>query len=260
MQEQEKRPAAGAQPREDVVAGRNPVFELLKSGREVDSLWVQRGEKSGGILPKLCAMAHERGIPVKEVAREKLDHLAPGHQGVAAFLAAAAYATVDELLARAGDEAPFLILCDEIEDPHNLGAIIRSAEAAGAHGVVIPKRRGVGLTAAVHKASAGALSHLPVARVTNLAATIAQLKKQGIWVYAADMGGQPWCQADLKGPLALVVGSEGRGVSRLVKEKCDFVLSLPMQGQVGSLNASVAAGIVMYEVLRQRMGLAARGV
>ncbi len=240
--------------REDVIAGRNPVIELLKSEKEVEGIYIEKGEMKGSIV-RIIAMAKERKIPIKEVNGLKLDSLTShaNHQGVAAITAAYSYSSVEEIISSAGEEAPFIIIADEIEDPHNLGAIIRTAEAAGAHGIIIPKRRGVGLTAIVAKTSAGAAQYLPVARVSNLASTIDDLKKKGLWVYAADMDGEPWCSVDYSGGVALVVGSEGSGVSRLIKEKCDFIVSLPMKGKINSLNASVAAGIVMYEISRQRL-------
>lgn len=243
-----------------VIAGRNAVNEALRAGRPMDSLYVQRGEKTG-VLAALIARAKERGVPIKEVDPRKLDHLCSGanHQGVVALAAVIEYASVDDMfaLARQRGEPPFFVICDELEDPHNLGAVIRTAECAGAHGVIIPKRRSVGLTYAVGKASAGAVEYLPVARVQNLPQLLDSLKERGVWIYAADMDGDPWCETDFSGPMALVIGSEGSGVGRLVKEKCDFVVSLPMKGQVNSLNASVAAGILCYEVARQRSGLQA---
>ena len=248
-------------PETDIIAGRNAVLETLRSGRPVDSVFLSSGER-GGSLSVIAAMCRERGIPVKQASAEKLSfkcgHV--NHQGVVAVIAAESYVTVDELLRRAEErgEPPFLILCDGLEDPHNLGAVIRTAEAAGAHGVIVPKRHSVGLTAAVAKASAGAVAYLPVARVSNLAQTIDQLKERGIWIYGADMEGSNWCGTDLAGPVGLVVGSEGFGISRLVREKCDFLLSLPMKGKINSLNASVAAGILMYEAARQRAGLRAK--
>ena len=242
------------------IAGRNAVNEALRAGRAIDSLYVQRGEKSGALLA-LIARAKEAGAAIKEADIKKLSYLCPGenHQGVVAVAAAKEYATVEDLFARAKErgEPPFFVICDGLEDPHNLGAVIRSAECAGAHGVLVPKRRSVGLTYAVDKASAGALEHIPVARVTNLPRLLDELKERGVWVYAADMDGGPWVQADLTGPCALVIGSEGRGVGRLVKEKADFVLSLPVKGRVNSLNASVAAGVLCCEVARQRSGLQA---
>ena len=245
--------------REDVIAGRNAVAEALKSGRAIDSLWVSKGEH-GGNLPMLIAQCRKKDIPVKEVDSRKMDTLSRNHQGVIAFSACKEYAHLDDLFKAAEEkgEAPFFILCDELEDPHNLGAILRTAEAAGAHGVIIPKRRAVGLTATVYKASAGAVEYVPVARVTNLTDTIKELKKRNMWVYGLDMNGENWCSGDLTGPIVIVVGSEGRGISRLVREQRDGILSLPMQGNINSLNASVACGIVLYEVCRQRAGLKAK--
>ena len=244
----------------DIIAGRNAVTEALKAGRAIDSLYVQRGERSGG-LQALIAKAKETGATIKEADPKKLEHLCGGanHQGVVAVAAVKEYATVEDLFQRAQErgEPPFFVICDELEDPHNLGAVIRTAECAGAHGVIVPKRRSVGLTYAVGKASAGAVEHLPVARVNNLASLLEELKQRGLWVYAADMDGAPWCQTDFTGPVALVIGSEGKGVGRLVKEKADFVVSLPLKGNINSLNASVAAGILCYEVSRQRSGLKA---
>lgn len=239
------------------VPGRNPVAELLRSGQPVECIYIQDAEAGGSLLP-ILARARERGIPIKRVDSRKLAALAGGaeHQGVVAVGAAFPYLTLEQLLQQAG-ETPFLVIADEMEDPHNLGAILRTAEAAGAHGLIIPKRRGVGLTPTVAKTSAGAAAHLPVARVTNLVAAMEELKSRGVWIYGADMQGQTWCQVDLTGPLALVVGSEGRGLGRLVRERCDGLLSLPMCGKVNSLNASVAAGILLYEAARQRLGLAA---
>lgn len=250
---------AAEEQREDVIAGRNAVSEALKSGRAIDTVWVAKGERTG-TLPMLIALCREKNIPVKEVDSRKMDPLARNHQGIIAFAACKAYATLDDLFARAAerDEAPFFIICDELEDPHNLGAILRTAEAAGAHGVIIPKRRAVGLTATVYKASAGAVEYVPVARVTNLTETIKELQARGVWVYGLDMNGETWCAADLTGAVAVVIGSEGRGISRLVREQCDRILSLPMNGKINSLNASVACGIVIYEVARQKAGIAAK--
>ena len=242
---------------DNLVIGRNAVMELLKSGREIENILVAKGEHEGSVN-KILAICRERGIVVKTVDRKKLDSLCAGanHQGVAANTAAHTYSTVEEMLALAEEkgEAPFLIICDEIEDGHNLGAIIRTAEACGVHGIIIPKRRSVGLNYTVAKTSCGALEYVKVARVGNLAQTIEQLKKKNIWVYAADMDGQRWDKTDFSGGVALVVGNEGSGVGRLVKEKCDITVSLPMRGRVNSLNASVAAGIIMYEIARQRLG------
>ena len=243
---------------ENLVAGRNPVTELLRSDRATDKILMLKD--AGGSLNKIAAMARERGIPIKEVTREKLDFLCPGinHQGVAAYAAAAQYAELEDIYAKAGDEPLFVVIADGIEDPHNLGAIIRTAYAAGAHGIIIPKRHGVGLTPTVMKSSAGAAEHLLVARVANLASTVEELKKRTVWVYSADMDGQPWCSVDYSGAAALIVGSEGEGVSRLLKDKSDVTVSLPMENGFDSLNASVAAGIVLYEIMRQRKGIKAK--
>ncbi len=242
--------------REDVVPGRNSVMELLKSGREIESIYIVKGELKGSIT-KIVAMAKDRGIPVKEVNEIKLDNMTgfANHQGIAAVTSAYEYSTVEEIIKNAQGHDPFIIICDNIEDSHNLGAIIRTAEAAGADGIIIPKRHGVGLTAVVAKIAVGAAEYMPVARVANLASTIDELKKQNIWVYGADMDGQNWCSTDFSGGVALVIGSEGKGISRLIKEKCDVIVSLPMNGHINSLNASVAAGIMMYEVTRQKMKL-----
>lgn len=241
----------------DIIAGRNAVSEALKAGRAISSLYVQRGDKSGPLIP-IIAKAKEAGIPVKEADPRKLDSMCGGavHQGVVATAAVKEFSTVDDIFALADErgEPPFIIICDELEDPHNLGAVIRTAECAGAHGVIIPKRRSVGLTYTVGKASAGAVEYLPVAQVQNLVNTLEELKERGVWIYAADMDGSPWCETDFTGAVALVIGSEGRGVGRLIKERSDFVVSMPMKGNVNSLNASVAAGVLCYEVCRQRSG------
>lgn len=241
----------------DIIAGRNAVSEALKAGRAISSLYVQRGDKSGPLIP-IIAKAKEAGIPVKEADPRKLDSMCGGavHQGVVATAAVKEFSTVDDIFALAEErgEPPFIIICDELEDPHNLGAVIRTAECAGAHGVIIPKRRSVGLTYTVGKASAGAVEYLPVAQVQNLVNTLEELKERGVWIYAADMDGSPWCETDFTGAVALVIGSEGRGVGRLIKERSDFVVSMPMKGNVNSLNASVAAGVLCYEVCRQRSG------
>lgn len=234
-----------------IIVGRNPVIELLKGSRAVDTVFIAQ---EGGSVAQIVALALQRGIPVKHVSPVKLEALACGcvHQGVAAALPAHEYASIDDIFAAAGDKPPFIIIADGIEDPHNLGAIIRTAEAAGAHGLIIPKRRSVSLTPVVAKAAAGALEHVPVARETNIAAVIDGLQKRGVWVYAADMDGEDFMAVRFDGPVALVIGSEGTGVGRLVREKCDVSVSLPMYGKMGSLNASVAAGILMYEIARQR--------
>lgn len=243
--------------RDDLIIGRNAAAEALKSGREIDCAYVAKGERNGAVVP-ILAKCRDRNIPIKEVDSRKLDFMCghANHQGILLSAAAHAYASVDDILARAEEkgEPPFIILCDGLEDPHNLGAIIRTAECCGAHGVIVPQRRSVGLTGAVGKASAGALEYVPVARVTNLVATIEMLKEKNIWVYAADADGTAWNKADLTGPIALVIGSEGNGVGRLVREKCDGVLSIPMKGQINSLNASVAAAILMAAVTVAREG------
>lgn len=246
--------------RDDIVIGRNAVLELLKTDRQIECIYLQRG--LGGTVLKIAAIAREKGVVVKDAAPVKLDNLCANanHQGVVAQTAAASYCEIEDIFAVAEQrgEPAFIVLADGLEDPHNLGAVIRSAEAAGAHGLIIPKRRSAGLSFAVSKTSAGAAEHLPVARVTNLTAAIETLKKRGCWIFAADMDGEPWCGADYSGPVALVVGGEGKGVGRLIKEHCDFTVSLPMRGEISSLNASVAAGIIFYEIARQRMGLNAR--
>jgi 23S rRNA (guanosine2251-2'-O)-methyltransferase len=241
---------------QDRLEGRNPVMEALKAGREIDKILVQKGERAGSIV-RIIALAKEKRIVVQEVERQKLDILSSTgvHQGIIAFVAMHQYVEVEDILAKAAEkgEHPFIILVDEITDPHNLGSILRTADAVGAHGVIIPKRRSVGLTAVVAKASAGAIEYVPVARVSNLSQTIDKLKEQGIWVVGADMDGeQTLYEADLKGPIGLVIGSEGEGMGRLVKEKCDFLVRIPMKGEISSLNASVAGAVLMYEVFRQR--------
>lgn len=243
---------------EDYLAGRNAVSEALKAGRPLDSVFVAKGDRQGSVNA-IVARCREQGIPVKEADSRKLDAMAPNNQGIVAVAACKEYVTVEELFAaaEAKGESPFFIVCDELADPHNLGAILRTAEASGAHGVIVPRRRSVGLTSTVYKSSAGAVEYVPVARVANITDTLRELKKRGVWVYGLDMDGSHWCQTDLTGAMALVVGSEGHGMTRLVREQCDFVLSLPMAGQINSLNASVACGVVLYEVARQRQGLAA---
>ena len=243
---------------EDYIAGRNAVTEALKSGRPLDSVLVAKGDRQGSI-GAMIAKCRQLNVPGKEVDSRKLDFMAQNHQGVIAVAACKEYATLEDLfrVAEERGEKPFFIVCDELEDPHNLGAILRTAEAAGAHGVIVPRRRAAGLTSTVYKASAGAVEYVPVARVANITDTLRELKKQGLWIYGLDMDGETWCQTDLTGAMALVVGSEGRGISRLVREECDFILSLPMAGQINSLNASVACGIVLYEVARQRRDIKA---
>lgn len=240
---------------ETVVIGRNAVKELLSGGRDVDKLYITAGEREGSIN-QLLGIASERGIPITECDRSKLDAIAKGgrHQGIIAIAAERNYSSIDEILEYANEkgEPPFIVICDGVEDPHNLGAIIRSADCSGAHGIIIPKRRAVGLTATVAKSSAGALEHMRVAKVTNLASAIDDLKERGLWIYAADMDGSTYYKTDMKGAVALVLGSEGFGISRLVKEKCDFTVSIPLYGQVNSLNVSCAAAVLLAEVARQR--------
>lgn len=238
------------------IEGRNAVLEAFRSGRTIDKLFVLDGCKDGPVQ-SIMREAKKHDTIVNFVTKERLDQLSETkkHQGVIAMAAAYGYSTVNEILARAEEkgEPPFLVLLDNIEDPHNLGAIIRTANLAGAHGVVIPKRRAVGLTATVAKASAGAINYTPVAKVTNLTQTIKELKEKGIWFVCADMGGTTMYDLDLKGPIGLVIGNEGEGVGKLVKENCDFIASIPMRGDIDSLNASVACGVLSFEIVRQRM-------
>lgn len=241
-----------------IIEGRNAVIEAFRAGRTIDRLYVLDGCKDGPVMT-IKREASKQGTPVKYVTKERLDQMSETghHQGVIAFAAAYTYAEVEDMLAAAREkgEDPFLFLLDNIEDPHNLGAIIRTANLAGAHGVIIPKRRACGLTAAVARASAGALNYTPVAKVTNLASTIEELKKEGLWFVCAQMGGESMYRLKLTGPIGLVIGNEGDGVGRLVQEKCDFTASIPMRGNIGSLNASVAAGVLAYEIVRQRLGV-----
>lgn len=242
----------------DIIEGRNPIAEALKSGREIDKILVARGEKNGSII-KIISDAKKQGIVVQEVDRAKLDAMShtKNHQGVVAYVAAAQYATVEDILASAASkgEQPFIIIADEITDPHNLGSLLRTANAAGAHGVIIPKRRSVGLNSVVAKTSAGAVEFTPVAKVSNIANTIDKLKKENIWVIGADMDGENTIYTqDFTGGVAIVVGSEGEGISRIVKEKCDFLVQIPMFGEITSLNASVAGALMIYEVVRARNG------
>lgn len=238
-----------------MIEGRNAVLEAFRSGKSVDKLYVMPGNQDGPVRT-ILREAKKHDTIVNFVGKERLDAMsATGHhQGVIAQVASYGYATVEEILERAREkqEPPFLILLDGIEDPHNLGAILRTANTAGAHGVIIPKHRAAGLTATVAKTSAGAINYTPVAKVTNMAQTIEQLKAEGMWFVCADMDGEPMYRLDLKGPIGLVIGNEGDGVSRLVREKCDFVATIPMKGEIESLNASVAAGILAYEIVRQR--------
>lgn len=238
------------------IEGRNAVLEAFRYGKTIDKLFVLDGCKDGPVQT-IVREARKYDTLIQFVAKERLDQLSETkkHQGVIAMAAAYTYATVDEIMEKAREkgEAPFIILLDNIEDPHNLGAIIRTANLAGAHGVIIPKRRAVGLTATVAKASAGAINYTPVAKVTNLTNTIKELKEQGMWFVCADMGGTSMYDLDLKGSIGLVIGNEGEGVSKLVKENCDFIASVPMKGDIDSLNASVAAGVLAYEIVRQRL-------
>jgi 23S rRNA (guanosine2251-2'-O)-methyltransferase len=242
---------------QDIIEGRNPVIEILKSGRDINKLLVANGAKEGAIK-KIIGMAKDKGIVIQYVDRKKLDHVSEigNHQGVIAYVAAHEYADMDTVLdeIEARGEKPFVLVLDEISDPHNLGSILRTADSSGVNLVIIPKRRAVGLTAAVAKTSAGAIEYVPVAKVTNIANTIEKLKERNIWVYGADMNGDSYFNTDLTGSIAIVMGSEGKGISRLVREKCDFIVSIPMGGNVTSLNASVAASILMYEVVRQKHG------
>lgn len=241
------------------IEGRNAVLEAFRSGKTIDKLFVLDGCQDGPVK-SIVREAKKQDTIITYVQKERLDQASETghHQGVIAFAAAYEYAGVDDLLKAAEEkgEPPFLLLLDGIEDPHNLGAIIRTANLAGAHGVIIPRRRAVGLTATVARTSAGALNYTPVAKVTNLAATIEELKKKGMWFVCADMGGETMYRLNLTGPIGLVIGNEGEGVSRLVREKCDMIASIPMKGDIDSLNASVAAGVLAYEIVRQRLSKA----
>lgn len=240
---------------EDMVAGRNAVMEALKGSRSVNKLMIANGSTEGSIK-EIIAVAKDKGVNIQYWDRSKLDSIARGirHQGVLAQVAPVQYAELEDILQVAKDrnEPPFIVLLDELEDPHNLGAILRTADAAGVHGVLIPKHRSCPLSATVAKTSAGAVEHVPVARVGNLVQTIKKLKQEGLWVAAADMDGKDYYDTDLTGPLLLIIGSEGQGVGRLVKEQCDFVVRIPMVGKINSLNASVAGSILMYEAMKQR--------
>ena len=261
-----KRPQAETEPKrreeprelpDDVLVGRNAVTEALKSGRGINKLWIASGDREGSVA-EIAALAKERGIVVQYVERSKIEALAGGHrhQGVLAYVAPVPYAELEDILkaAEAKGEAPFIVLLDELEDPHNLGALLRTADATGVHGILIPKRRSVSLNATVAKTSAGAVEYVPVARIGNIAQTLKKLKEKGFWVAGADMDGEKaYYEADLTGPLVLVVGSEGKGMSRLTKEACDFIVRMPMVGRINSLNASVAGSILMYESMRQRL-------
>ncbi len=240
----------------DIIEGRNPIAEALKSGREIDKIIVAKGERNGSII-KIISDAKKKGIVIQEADRAKLDSLSntKNHQGIVAYAAAAQYVSVEDILKSAKDkgENPFIVIADEITDPHNLGSLLRTANAAGAHGIIIPKRRSVGLNSVVAKTSAGAVEFTPVAKVSNIANTIDKLKKENIWVIGADMDGENTIYTqDFSGGMAIVVGSEGEGISRIVKEKCDFLVQIPMFGEITSLNASVAGALMIYEVVRSR--------
>ncbi len=239
----------------NIICGRNPVLEAVRSGREIDRLLVAHGV-SGGSVTAIIAKCNSRGILIKEVSPQKLDFYCGGanHQGVAVMFASQEYSTVDDIFNAAEErqEKPFIIICDEIEDPHNLGAIIRTAEACGVHGIIIPKRRSASLNATVAKSASGALEYMKVARVTNIPSTIETLKEKGVWVMGADMDGEDYTSVDFDLPCALVIGNEGKGIGTLTAKKCDRIISLPMHGKINSLNASVAAGVLMYEVVNKR--------
>ena len=249
---QERKPSWEPEERNDIIAGRNPVIEALKAGREMEKVVVADG--SEGSISKIIGMAKEKGIVVQFRDRTFLDRLAKNHQGVLAFVSAYEYAELEDIFKKAEDagEDPFIMILDDLEDPHNLGAIMRTCECAGAHGVIVPKRRSAGLTETVVKASAGAIEYVSCVRVTNIAQTIDELKERGVWIAACDMGGNEYYRQNLTGSIGIVIGSEGKGISRLVKEKCDFTVSMPMVGKITSLNASNAAAVIMYEVRRQR--------
>lgn len=241
-------------PAANVIIGRNPLMEALKNDREIEKILVGKGAE--GSVTKIVAMAKDKGIPLYQSDKQTLDRIACGrpHQGVIAYASAYSYSSMEDVYAKAAakNEVPFVIILDNLEDPHNLGAIMRTAECAGAHGVIIPKRRSCGLTEVVAKSSAGAIEYMPCVKVSNIGQTIDQLKEDGFWVAACDMGGTTYYKQDLTGKLAIVIGSEGFGISQLVRKKCDFVVSMPMVGEITSLNASNAAAVLMYEVRRQR--------
>ena len=238
------------------IYGRNSVMEAIRSGREIDKLYVLSDANRGALVP-IIEKCRAKKIPIKEVPVQKLDFMSgnQNHQGVIASVAAKSYCELQDIIDASKDKntAPFVVICDGLEDPHNLGAIIRTAEAAGVDGIIIPKHRSVSVNATVAKSASGALEYVNICKVTNLAKTIDELKENGFWVYAADMDGSIWFEPDFKGATAIVIGSEGNGVSRLVKDKCDGVISMPMNGKINSLNASVAAGVLMYEVVKQRL-------
>ncbi len=242
--------------KENIIIGRNPVMEALKNGREMEKLMIAKDTE--GSIKKIIGLAKEKKILYQFADKSALDRVSDGgvHQGVIAYVSTYAYCEVEDILdkARKNEEEPFLVILDGVEDPHNLGAIMRTADGAGAHGIIIPKRRAAGITDVVAKAAAGAIEYVPVAKVSNIAQTIDKLKERGLWIGACDMDGTDYDKANLQGSIGLVIGAEGQGISRLVKEKCDFSISIPMSGQISSLNASNAAAILMYEVKRQRKG------
>ncbi len=247
-----------SEPESLIVVGRNPVLELIKSGRNIEKLYVQRGDREGSIV-KIFALAKERSIVISETDKKRLDELACGnaHQGVAAVVSALSYVSVADIVdaAREKGEKPLIVVCDGVEDPHNLGAILRSADGAGAHGVILSKRRCPVIGPTVFKASAGAAAYVPIAKVSNIASAIDELKKMGVWIYAAKAGGENYSRVDFNGACAIVFGSEGDGISRLVEEKCDFTVSIPMYGRVSSLNVSAAAAILLFDAAeKQRKG------
>ena len=241
---------------DNIVFGRIPVLELLRSDQTVDKILISDSDNGGSIF-KIIAIAKEKGVPIKNVSKAKLDLMSSGlnHQNIIAITAAYKYSDIDDIfnLARSKNEDPLIIILDEIEDPHNMGAIIRTAEVAGAHGVIIPKRRNVGLTPVVMKVSAGAASKIPIVRVSNLTNMINELKEKGVWIYCLEADGDNWSKFDYRGPMAVIIGSEGKGVGQLIRKNSDFIISLPICGTITSLNASVAAGAFIYEVVRQRM-------
>ena len=242
-------------PREDLIIGRNAVSEALRSGRAIDTLLVSKGDRNGSI-GRIISECRDLGVVIKEVDRKRLDLMCGGavHQGIAAYAASHEYSTIDDIFALAEErgEKPFIIICDELEDPHNLGAVIRTAEATGVHGVIIPKRRNASLSYVVGKASAGAVEYVPVARVSNIAQTVEKLKENGVWTFAAEAGGAAYYETDFDLPTAIVFGSEGAGVGRLVKETCDFIVSIPMYGHVNSLNESTAASVILCHAARMQ--------
>lgn len=255
MKERKRVPEAEA---DGLIEGRNAVIEALRAGTAIDKIFLARGETDSA-LGHIASAARDKGVVVVEADRRKLDGMSRthAHQGVIALAAVREYASVEDILsaAREREEPPLIVVCDELSDPHNLGAVIRTAECAGAHGVIIPKRRSAGLTAIVAKTSAGAVSHIPVARVANLTACLKQLKESGVWVFGTDASGDKLLyEADLKGPAAIVIGSEGAGMGRLVAENCDFLVRIPLNGKINSLNASAAAAVLLYEAVRQRLG------